>query len=158
MKDLIWFWDVSYFKRMSYSIERECVSLPLNWLLSGRQLPPWYEVLQAPARFYLIKKTCSLMWNSRLSIGVSVVQKNFFWKSDAANDFSRCITPKNDVDQFSQKKFWCLGGAQLNFSLWRHLKKWKNHFSENTSEWYINRRRMTPWVVICWLFWFVSIR
>ena len=33
-----------------------------------------------------------------------VIEKTFFL-SDAANGFFRCITPKNDTDQFSQKNF-----------------------------------------------------
>ena len=32
-----------------------------------------------------------------------VVQKNIFLKSDAANGFSRCITPKNDIFNFHKQ-------------------------------------------------------
>ena len=48
---------------------------------------------------------------------IRVVQKTFFLKSDAANGFSRCITPQNDIDQFSHKKFCYFWGAQLDSSL-----------------------------------------
>ena len=34
-----------------------------------------------------------------------VVKKNIFLKCIAANGFSRCITKRNNVDQFSQKRF-----------------------------------------------------
>ena len=33
------------------------------------------------------------------------VKRTFFWKSNAANRFSHCITPTNDIEQFSQKNF-----------------------------------------------------
>ena len=39
----------------------------------------------------------------------SMCVKSFFFltfvKRDAKNGFSRCVTPKNDIDQFSQKNF-----------------------------------------------------
>ena len=36
---------------------------------------------------------------------MGLLKKTFFLRSDAANGFSRCITRKNDIDQFSQKNF-----------------------------------------------------
>ena len=36
---------------------------------------------------------------------LGLLKKTFVLKSDAANGFSRCITQKNDTDQFSQKNF-----------------------------------------------------
>ena len=36
---------------------------------------------------------------------LGLFKQTVFFKSDAANDFSGCITPKYDIDQFSQKNF-----------------------------------------------------
>ena len=32
-------------------------------------------------------------------------KQHFFLKSEAVNDFSRCISPKNDIDHVSPKNF-----------------------------------------------------
>ena len=36
---------------------------------------------------------------------IGLFKTSFFLKSDAANGFSCCITPKNNIDQFLQKNF-----------------------------------------------------
>ena len=51
---------------------------------------------------------------------ITDVQKNIFVKSIAANGFSRCIIPQKWHWPIFTEKFWCLGGAQLDFNLWRH--------------------------------------
>ena len=38
------------------------------------------------------------------------------------------------------------------------IEKVKNIFSENTGKWHISRRRLSPWIVVCGLFWFISIQ
>ena len=59
---------------------------------------------------------------------LGLFKETFLLKSDAKNIFSRCITPKNDVDQFSQK-ILMFRGAQLDF---RSLRK--KNFSGNTGK------------------------
>ena len=47
---------------------------------------------------------------------LELFKKAFLLKSDAANGFSRCITPKNHIDQFS-RKIWMFKGVHKHNSI-----------------------------------------
>ena len=63
------------------------------------------EMLSNGIKITFFKPKQTKKTRNRLAYGVGLFKKTIFSKSEAANGFSRCITPKNDLDQFSQKNF-----------------------------------------------------
>ena len=60
-------------------------------------------------------------------MNIRVVQKTFFLKSNATNGFPRCITPKNDIDQFSQNNF-VIEGVRISILVYDVIYKSEKKF------------------------------